>query len=160
VATIHARKIAQSEGTTENEFATLLVRTRSSYHHSRPHLAVALDRVRTPIAGNTAHSLARMHLGDGVHTQGQASAKVAGSPPVVHTRLSDHYHSRGCSGPQRIRSGDQRFHRGGWERPPTPGEFGFPSHRRIDHRIWLAPKDYTEGNRVLDDASMVDYTQA
>ena len=160
MTTIHARQITQSGGTAENEFATLLVHTRSSHHHSRPRLAVAVDHVRAPIAGNTVHSRARMYPEDRPHTQGRASVRVAGSPPVVRMRLSDRCRSRGCSDPQRIRSGDQRFHREGWEQPPMPGGFGFPFHRHIDHHIRLAPKDYTEGNRVLDGGSMVDYTQA
>jgi len=101
VTTIHARQIAE-EGTAENEIATLVVRTRLSHRYSP-------DHAHTPVAGNTSHSRIRMHPEDGPHTQGRVSVKVADGPPVVHMRLSDHCCSRGCSGPQRIRSGGLRF---------------------------------------------------
>lgn len=139
--------------TAENEIATLVVRTRSPHHYSPAH-------ARTPVAGNMGHSRVRTYLEDVPHTQGRVSVKVADSPPVVRMRLSDHWCSRGCSGPRCIRSGDQRFHREGWERPPTPGESDSLSHRHIDHRVRSAPKNYIEGNRVLDDGSMAGYTQA
>lgn len=145
--------------TTENELVTLLVRMR---HH--PHLAVVVDHVRTPVVGNTAHSRtlerARRDLEHRNRTQGPVSAKVAGGPPAVRMRLCDRCRSRRYSGPQHIRSGHQRFQREGEGRPLTPGESGFQSHRRIDHRVWLGPKGYTEGNLVLGGGSMVDYTQA
>lgn len=116
-----------------NELVTLHVRTRHQL------LAVAVDRVRTPVAGNTAHSrklgCSRRDLERRNRTQGPASARVVGSPPAARTRLSDRCRSRGCSGPQHIRSGDQRFQRGGQARPPTLGESDFPSHRRIDHHV-------------------------
>jgi len=150
VTTIHARQMG---GTAENEIATLVVRIRSSHHYS-------LGHAHTPVAGNMGHSRVHIHLEHGAHTQARVSARVADSPPVVRMRLSGHCCSRGCSGPRCIRSGDQRFHREGWERPPTPGESDFLSHRHIDHRIRLAPKNYIEGNQVLDDSSMVDYMQA
>lgn len=121
----------------------------------------AAGRVRTPAADNTAHSRTPECVSRGLEcrnrTQGPASAKVAGSPPAARTRLSDRYCSRGCSGPQHIRSGDQRE---GQARPLTPSGSGFPFHHRIDHHVWLGPMGYTEGNQVLGDGSMVDYTQA
>jgi len=129
---------------TENELVTLLVRMR---HH--PHPVVVVDRVRTLVAGNTDHSRRpecarrglehrdpeRRDLERRNRTQGLVSAKVVGSPPAVRTRLCDRCRSRRYNGPQHIRSGHRRFQREGQGRPPTPGESGFPSHRRIDHHV-------------------------
>ena len=148
--------------TTENELATGLVRTRSSHHCARPRLAV-VDPVRIPVAGSTGHFRTRsecVRRGLGSRSRMRAFAKVAGSLRVARMRPSDRYRSRGCSGLQRIRSGYRRFRHEGWERPMTPGEPGFQFHHHIDHRIRLAAMGYIEGNRVLDDESMVDYMQA
>jgi len=147
-------------GTAENELATLLAHTRSFHHYSCPRLGAAVDRVRTMVAGDTGHFRARRDLEGRGRTRGRASAKAAGNPPVVRTHPSDRCCSRRCSGLQRIRIGDQRFHREGWGLPLPPGESGFPCHHRIGHRVRSAPKGYIEGNRVLDGGNMVDYTQA
>jgi len=149
-----------------DELATLLVHTHSPHHYSRPRLGAAVDHARTPVVGNTGHfrtrlsECARRNLEGRLRTRGRASAKAAGSLPAVRTHPSVRWGSRRCNGPQRIRSEDRRFRHEGWERPLTPGGSGFPYHHRIGHRIQLAPKGCTEGNRVLDDGSVVDCTQA
>ena len=155
--------MTQGGGTTENEFATLLVRTRSPHHHPRPRLGAVVVHVRTPVAGSFRTHLsesARRTLVGMLRTRGRVSAKAADSLPAVRTHPSVRWGSRRCNGPQRIHNGDQRFHREGWERPLTPGESGFPHHHRIGHHIRLVPKGCTEGNQVLGDGSVVDYTQA
>ena len=111
-------------GTAKNELATVLVRTRSLHHYSCPHLAVAVDPVRMPIAGSThrlhMHRL-RTHLSGCVRRnlegrdriQERAFAKAAGSLLAVRTRPSGRCCSRRCNGPQRSHSGGQHFHREG-----------------------------------------------
>ena len=150
--------MTQSGETAESKWATLLARTRSPHHHSCPRLVAVVDPGRTQV-GNTGRFRTRLsecahrNLEGRSRMQGPASAKAVGSP-------SDRWCSRCCSGPQHIRSGDQRSRHEGWGRPLTPGESGSPSHRRIDHRVRLAPKGYTEDFRVLGDGSTADYMRA
>jgi len=152
-------------GPTEGQLTTPLVRSHTLRDGPHPHLDAGADHARTPVADSTGRlrmdlpGYKRTGLESGAHTQGQVSAKAAGSRPDIHIRPSVHWCCICCNGPQHIHSWDQRLH-GGWGRPLKPGGPDFLYHRRIVHRIRLAPKGYIEDNRVLGGRSMAGYTQA
>ena len=156
--------MALNRGPAENQLTTSLAHS-ASHHYPHPVLGAAVDHVRTPVVDSIDRFHTRLPGRERrdpesmVRTRVRASAKAVDSPPAVRTRPSGHRCDICCSGLQRIRNWGRRFHEGGVRRP-TPGEPGFLYHRRIDLPACLAPKDYTEGNRVLDGRNRVGYTQA